>query len=37
MKAYNVLEILQKEIKQISDMDTKEFAIEVLTDIQNSI
>ena len=37
IKAYEVLEILQKEIKEISDMDTKEFAIEVLTDIQNSI
>lgn len=37
IKVYEVLEILQKEMKQISDMDTKEFAIEVLADIQNGI
>ena len=37
IRVYEVLKILEKEIKQITDEDIKEFAIEVLVDIQNNM
>lgn len=37
IRVHEVLKILKESIKQISDEETKEFAIEVLYDIQNSI
>lgn len=37
IKENEILEIFEKEIEKISDSDTKEFVVEVLRDIQNSI
>lgn len=37
IRVHEVLKILKEEIKKISDEETKEFAIEVLADIQNNI
>lgn len=37
IKVHEVIKILKEEVMQISDKETKEFTVEVLEDIQNSI